>query len=322
MEENKNKNIDDTKNIEDKLDKYIKEKYAIIIKINIGSNSNVYKIKEIKTEIILVMKLINKEDICKKDKINRIMMEKEILSNIHHPLIISNYEIYECEKYYYFINEYCPVTLHDVLIKNVTFNEEWIKFYCSELLCAIEFLHHKGYVHRDIKPENILLSSTGHIKLSDFDLSTKSNIINFDIIKKYYFGNIKYLNKEPHINSNSFVGTPEYFAPEIIKNKSYTASVDWWEFGILIYEMKFGYTPFNGTKQEEIFDNIINLDLQFDNKISISRNLKNLLISLLNKDFNYRIGFKYGSYEIKNHKFFKDKQLQLIMNEKPPFIPQ
>jgi protein-serine/threonine kinase len=316
------KNIDDTKNIDDIFDKYIKEKYVIITKINTGSNSNIYKIKEIKTEIILIMKLINKEDVYKKDKVNRIMMEKEILLNVRHPLIISNYEIYECEKYYYFINEYCPDTLHDVLIKNVTFNEEWIKFYCSELLCAIEFLHHKGYVHRDIKPENILLSSTGHIKLSDFDLSTKSNIINFDIIKKYYFGNINYLNKEPHINSNSLVGTPEYIAPEIINNKAYTASVDWWEFGILIYEMKFGYTPFNGTNQEETFDNIINLDLQFDNKISISRNLKNLLISLLNKDFNNRIGFKYGSYEIKNHNFFKNMQLQLIMNETPPFIPK
>ena len=268
------------------------------------------------------MKLINKENISKRDKINRIMMEKDILSNIHHPLIISNYEIYECEKYYYFINEYCPDTLHDVLIKNVTFNEEWIKFYCSELLCAIEFLHHKGYVHRDIKPENILLSSTGHIKLADFDLSIKSNIINFDIIKKYYFGNIKYINQEPHINSHSFVGTPEYLAPEIINNKAYTASVDWWEFGILIYEMKFGYTPFKGIMQEETFDNIINLDLQFDNKISISRNLKNLLISLLNKDFNKRLGFKYGSYEIKNHNFFKDIQLQLIMNENPPFTPK
>jgi protein-serine/threonine kinase len=305
----------------DNLDTYIKEKYIIISKIGKGDISNVYKIKEIKTETIFVLKIISKEDIYKKDKMNRIMMEKEILTNIHHPLIISNYEIYDCEKYYYFINEFCPDTLHNILIKHITFSDDWIKFYCSELLCAIEFLHHKGYIHRDIKPENILLSSSGHIKLSDFDLSAKSNVMHYDIIKKYYFGNIKYINNEPHINSNSFVGTPEYIAPEIINNKSYNSSVDWWEFGILIYEMKFGYTPFKGSFLEETLDNIINVDLEFDEKILISKDLKNLLKSLLNKKFNNRLGNKYGSYEIKNHIFFKEIHFQLIMNKKPPFIP-
>ncbi len=305
----------------DNLDIYIKEKYIIISKIGKGDISNVYKVREIKTDKVFVMKIISKEEISKRDKLNRIMMEKEILTNIHHPLIISNYEFYDCNEYYYIINEYCPETLHNILIKNTTLNEEYIKFYSSEILCAIEFLHHKGYIHRDIKPENILISITGHIKLSDFDLSTKSNFIHYDVIKKYYFGNIKYINHEPHINSNSFVGTPEYIAPEIINNKFYNSSVDWWEFGILLYEMKFGYTPFKGYKMEDTFSNIINLDINFDKKILISSDLKNLIKSLLNKKLNKRIGSKYGSYEIKNHCFYNEINFQLIMNYKPPIIP-
>jgi protein-serine/threonine kinase len=306
--------------IED-INSYITNKYLINSKIGAGDLSIVYNITEKATNEIYILKILSKEEINKKDKINRVMMEKEILEKIHHPLIISNHEFYECEKNYYFINEYCPETLHNLLLKNITFVEEWIKFYSAELLCAIEFLHHKGYVHRDIKPENILISHTGHIKLADFDLSTKSNICNYDIIKKYYFGNIKYVNHEPHINSNSFVGTPEYLAPEIINNKLYTASVDWWELGILLYEMKYGYTPFKGTGMEDTFDNIINLEVLYDNKVDISRELKKLLEALLNKNNNARLGFRYGSYEIKNHIFFKDVKFQLIMNVKPPYVP-
>jgi len=314
------KSIEEIEDINN-INEYIINKYFINNKIGAGDLSIVYNITEKTTNQKYILKILSKEEINKRDKINRVMMEKEILEKIHHPLIISNHEFYECEKNYYFINEYCPNTLHNLLLKNTTFIEEWIKFYAAELLCAIEFLHHKGYVHRDIKPENILIADTGHIKLADFDLSTKSNICNYDIIKKYYFGNIKYVNHEPHINSNSFVGTPEYLAPEILNNKLYTASVDWWEFGILLYEMKYGYTPFKGTGMEDTFDNIMNLQVLYDNKVEISRELKKLLEALLNKNNNSRLGFKYGSYEIKNHIFFKDVKFQLIMNIKPPYVP-
>ena len=105
------------------------------------------------------------------------------------------------------------------------FNEDRVKFYAAEIVLALDYLHKNGVVYRDLKPENILLDNEGHIRLTDFGLS-KSGLDTSDG------------------RTESFCGTPEYLAPEIIRDKNYGFSVDWYSFGIVLYEMLTGVNPF------------------------------------------------------------------------------
>lgn len=121
---------------------------------------------------------------------------------------------------------------------------------------------------------------------------------------------------------NSFVGTEEYIAPEVITGFGHSSTVDWWTFGILIYELLYGSTPFKGTSQKETFSNILNKKLKFnDSKNPVSRNAKDLIKRLLVSDQKKRLGHKNGAADIKSHPFFKGINWALIRNEKPPIIP-
>ena len=115
------------------------------------------------------------------------------------------------------------------------FNEEKAKFYAAEIVLALEYLHWHHVIYRDLKPENILVGEDGHIKITDFGLSKcMQNRLTF-----------------------SFAGSPHYIAPEIIKGNGHDNSVDWWTFGILIYEMLSGTLPFKSKDRTQLYDEIL-----------------------------------------------------------------
>jgi serine/threonine protein kinase len=111
------------------------------------------------------------------------------------------------------------------------FSESRAKFYAAEMTLAIQYLHDEGIIYRDVKPENILIDAEGHIKLTDFGLSKEGMNENFDG------------------KTESFCGTTEYLAPEIIKDKKYGFSVDWYSLGLVLYEMISGVNPFKTGKE-------------------------------------------------------------------------
>ena len=268
-------------------------------------------------------------------KISRILMEREVYEKVKHPLICTCERMFDDSNYYYLILDYYEKSLHDILKQNfINGNENIIRFYTAELLCALEYLHINGYIHKDIKPENIMIDKNGHIKLTDFDLSCKTNVsvnMNNNAIEykenTFYDDNVNYIT--------NICGTIEYIPPEIIVGNRYNSKVDLWMFGILLYELKYKKTPFLDISQmdkynnkdnvgliiDELYDNITKNKITFDDTqpISaelqpISAELRDLIMKLLVKNPNSRLNIT----EIKNHAFYKDINFNLIMSYNPP----
>ncbi|KAI8833533.1 kinase-like domain-containing protein, partial [Chytridium lagenaria] len=180
------------------------------------------------------------------------------------------------------------------------FEEDRARFYTAELLCALDCLHTFDIIYRDLKPENILLDFSGHIALCDFGLCK--------------------LNMKEGNKTNTFCGTPEYLAPEVLIGQGYTKAVDWWTLGILLYEMLTGLPPFYDENVNEMYKKILKDELRFPEEVSPTA--KDLLKGLLNRDPNQRLGHK-NAEEIKRHPFFAEINWQKLMARKyaPPFRP-
>jgi len=261
-----------------------------------------------------------------KKKIRRAFTEREILATADHPFIVTLYYCFQSEKKIVFIMEFCAGgefyrVIHGAQEKCL--QENVVKFYAAEVLLALEYLHMKGFIYRDLKPENVLLHESGHIRLTDFDLSKAAQKLNSKAINDLAAGSYNFVNM-PMLLTNSFVGTEEYLAPEIILNEGHGAAVDFWTYGILIYEMTFRVTPFKGKSQDDTFNHILDGEVKFpENHVyNVSSSCKSLIKKLLHQDPKKRLGATHGASEIKKHKFFQNINFNLIRNMTPPIIPK
>ena len=184
--------------------------------------------------------------------------------------------------------------------------ENQAKFYAAQIALALGHLHNNKIIYRDVKPENILLDETGYIYLTDFGMA-------------------KLLNDDQ--TANSFCGTPEYLAPEVITGEGHNKAVDWWSLGILIYEMLVGIPPFYHQNQKVMYEfirikSIIFPDAKY--KIPISDECKDIINKLLVKDQKIRMGSKGDMEEVIMHPFFKDIDFKKLYNKQiePPFVPK
>jgi len=180
------------------------------------------------------------------------------------------------------------------------FDERRSRFYAAELLCALECLHKYDIIYRDLKPENILLDYNGHIALCDFGLCK--------------------LNMTAQETTNTFCGTPEYLAPELLYGQGYTKVVDWWTLGVLLYEMLTGLPPFYDDNTNEMYRRILQDELRFPEDIGLAA--RSVLSGLLTRDPTRRLGIN-GAEEIKNHPFFAEIDWGKLLMKKyqPPFKP-
>jgi serine/threonine protein kinase len=142
------------------------------------------------------------------------------------------------------------------------------------------------------------------------------------MMKKSGKGGKAEISVKPEMMTNSFVGTEEYIAPEVIEGTGHTSSVDWWTVGILTYEMLVGHTPYRGDTRDQTFDHILHAGLKFPDSPPVSSDCKALLKKLLHPEPKKRLGSQNGAPEIKSHKWFKGINWALIRNEKPPMVPR
>ncbi|RMZ76930.1 hypothetical protein DV737_g4607, partial [Chaetothyriales sp. CBS 132003] len=300
-----------------------------------GDVGKVYLVREKKSNRLYAMKVLSKKEMIKRNKIKRALAEQEILATSNHPFIVTLYHSFQSEDHLYLCMEYCSGGEFFRALQtrpNKCVGEDDARFYAAEVTAALEYLHLMGFIYRDLKPENILLHQSGHIMLSDFDLSKQSDAggaptmilgsRNGSTPSGYPLVDTKSCIAD--FRTNSFVGTEEYIAPEVIKGNGHTSAVDWWTLGILIYEMLFGTTPFKGKNRNATFANILRDEVPFPDPSTstpVTNLCKSLIRKLLIKDEVKRLGSRAGASDVKNHAFFKPITWALLRHMKPPMIP-
>ncbi|KAI1846527.1 hypothetical protein JX266_007424 [Neoarthrinium moseri] len=299
-----------------------------------GDVGKVYLVREKKSTRLYAMKVLSKKEMIKRNKIKRALAEQEILATSNHPFIVTLYHSFQSEDHLYLCMEYCSGGEFFRALQTrpgKCIPEDDARFYAAEVTAALEYLHLMGFIYRDLKPENILLHQSGHIMLSDFDLSKQSDpggkptmIMGKNGASTSSLPAIDTKSCIANFRTNSFVGTEEYIAPEVIKGSGHTSAVDWWTLGILIYEMLYGTTPFKGKNRNATFANILREEIPFPEHSGapqISNLCKSLIRKLLIKDETRRLGARAGASDIKGHPFFRTTQWALIRHMKPPIVP-
>ncbi|XP_077127954.1 microtubule-associated serine/threonine-protein kinase 4-like [Ranitomeya variabilis] len=190
------------------------------------------------------------------------------------------------------------------------------RIYIAETVLAVEYLHSYGVVHRDLKPENLMISSTGHIKVTDFGLSRLGLMRPTSDI---YKARAKDIAREFH--DDGITGTNHYTAPEVILRKGYGRPIDWWAIGIILYEFLTGHVPFNGRRKKHIFYSILvdNITLKIQNSTD-NPDAQDFMTQLLRKDPTHRLGTG-GANEIKSHPFLNKLDFENLQNLKPLYRP-
>ncbi|KAK6138448.1 hypothetical protein DH2020_027823 [Rehmannia glutinosa] len=257
---------------------------------------------------------------------------------LDHPFLPTLYAAIDSPKWSCLLTEFCPGGDLHVLRQRQPykrFPDSAVRFYASEVVVALEYVHMMGIVYRDLKPENVLVRSDGHIMLTDFDLSLMcddSTSTPAQVISSQNQPNAPAPEAEPprqtsirgepiDIRSMSFVGTHEYLAPEIISGEGHGNAVDWWTLGVFIFELFYGATPFRGVDHEMTLANIVARALEFPKEPVVPGSAKDLISQLLVKDPTRRMGSTMGASAIKHHPFFHGVNWALLRCTSPPFVP-
>ncbi|KAM0937260.1 putative protein kinase AGC-RSK-2 family [Dioscorea sansibarensis] len=287
------------------------------------------------------MKVVDKQALAKKKKLGRAETERRILKALDHPFLPTLYADFDASPHYScVVMEYCSGgDLHSLRHRQPShrFPLSAARFYAAEVLLALEYLHMLGIVYRDLKPENVLIRSDGHIMLSDFDLSLESTTCPVlehvaaadpSCLPDRLFRSRKpvparFVAEPVGARSCSFVGTHEYVAPEVASGGAHGCQVDWWAYGVFLYELLYGRTPFAGPTNDSTLRNIVRQTLTFPVEPSPldSTSHRDLISRLLVKDPSQRLGSRRGAADVKAHPFFKGLNFALLRSYRPPVIP-
>lgn len=266
-----------------------------------GSFGKVMQVRKKDTQKIYALKALRKSYIVSKSEVTHTLAERTVLARVDCPFIVPlKFSFQSPEKLYIVLAFINGGELFYHLQREGRFDLSRARFYTAELLCALETLHNLDVIYRDLKPENILLDYQGHIALCDFGLCK--------------------LNMKDNDKTDTFCGTPEYLAPELLLGQGYSKVVDWWTLGILLYEMLTGLPPYYDEDVPKMYKKILQAPLRFPD--GFDRDAKDLLIGLLSRDPSRRLG-RNGAQEIKDHPFFSQLSWRRLMMKGyiPPFKP-
>ncbi|KAG7201762.1 hypothetical protein KM043_004483 [Ampulex compressa] len=266
-----------------------------------GAFGRVILVKHKPSAAYYAMKIIDKAKIVKMKQMDHTYNEKRILQCVQFPfLVFMEFTFMDNSNVYMVLPYVNGGEMFGHLRRMGKFDESLARFYAAQVALALEYMHHCSLVYRDLKPENILIESTGYIRVTDF-------------------GFCKMIENRTW----TLCGTPEYLAPEVILSKGYGKSVDWWSFGVLIYEMNAGYPPFYAQEPMKIYEKIVAGKYKFAHHFG--EELRDMLKNILQVDLTRRFGnLRGGSMDIKGHRWFQSTDWNQIYHQKiqPSFVPK
>uniref|UniRef100_A0AAQ4QCQ3 Protein kinase C n=1 Tax=Gasterosteus aculeatus aculeatus TaxID=481459 RepID=A0AAQ4QCQ3_GASAC len=247
------------------------------------------------------VKVLKKDVVLMDDDVECTMVEKRVLALAwENPFLTHLYSTFQSKEHLFFVMEYLnggDLMFH--IQDKGRFDLLRATFYAAEIIVGLQFLHSRGIIYRDLKLDNVMLDKDGHIKIADFGMC-----------KERVFGEVR---------ATTFCGTPDYIAPEILLGQKYTFSVDWWSFGVLVYEMLIGQSPFQGDDEDELFESIRSDTPHYPRWIT--KEAKNLVEQLFERDPTRRLGV-VGN--VRAHAFFKTINWPALEKREvdPPFKPK
>ena len=283
-----------------KSDKVKLEDFEIFRTIGTGAFGRVMLVRYKQNLTYYAMKIMEKEKLVKSKQIEHTLSEKKILQCLKFPFVVSLEFFFKDNSYIYMVMPYITGgEMFSHLRRMGKFDEDLAKFYAAQVALALEYLHNCGLVYRDLKPENILIDKLGYLKITDFGFC-----------------------KMIETRTWTLCGTTEYLAPEVILSKGYGKSVDWWSFGVLIYEMTAGYPPFYANDPMKTYERIVAGKFKFANHFG--EDLRDVLKNILQVDLTRRYGnLKGGTMDIKRHRWFRGLDWNDVYYQKiqPTFVP-
>ncbi|KAK0753399.1 camp-dependent protein kinase catalytic subunit [Schizothecium vesticola] len=264
--------------------KYSLADFEILRTLGTGSFGRVHLVQSKHNSRFYAVKVLKKAQVVKMKQVEHTNDERRMLGEVKHPFLITLWGTFQDARNLYMVMDFVEGgELFSLLRKSGRFPNPVAKFYAAEVTLALEYLHSRNIIYRDLKPENLLLDRHGHLKITDFGFA-----------------------KRVPDKTWTLCGTPDYLAPEVVSNKGYNKSVDWWSLGILIYEMLCGYTPFwDGGSPMKIYENILKGKIKYP--AYIHPDAQDLLERLITADLTKRLGNLYGgSQDVKNHSWFAE----------------
>ncbi|XP_012165873.1 serine/threonine-protein kinase N isoform X3 [Bombus affinis] len=251
------------------------------------------------------IKALKKGDIIARDEVESLLSEKrifEVANATRHPFLVNLFACFQTEAHVCFVMEYAAGGDLMMHIHADVFGEARAVFYSACVVLGLQYLHESRIIYRDLKLDNLLLDTEGYVKIADFGLCKEG----------MGYGD----------RTGTFCGTPEFLAPEVLTETSYTRAVDWWGLGVLIFEMLVGESPFPGDDEEEVFDSIVNDEVRYPRFLSLEAIA--IMRRLLRKNPDRRLGSSERDAEdVKKQAFFRHIAWDdlLLRRVKPPFVP-
>ncbi|ORZ19147.1 hypothetical protein BCR41DRAFT_351614 [Lobosporangium transversale] len=287
--------------------KYGLDDFHFLAVLGKGNFGKVMLAEDKKGAELYAIKVLKKESIVKQDEVESARSEKriyQVANKERHPFLTTLHSCFQTETRLYFVMEYVrggDLMMH--IQKDKRFGEQRAKFYGCEVLLALQYFHQNDIIYRDLKLDNILLTVDGHIKIADYGLCKE--------------------NMPYGATTRTICGTPEFMAPEILEEQPYDRAVDWWAFGVLMYEMMLRRAPFSGEEEDDIYDSILEDEPTYPP--GFGRHEQALLQSLLVKVPSLRLGSGLtDAEEIKAHAYFRNVNFDDVYHKRirPPFIPK